>query len=79
MVHTHKKKNNNKKSLINFFFKKKRHHRSDAYSSFVALIAIGGTYAGIPLFDPLGGILVSGMILKSGSEIMWSSSRELLD
>ncbi|GAA5810020.1 hypothetical protein MFLAVUS_003435 [Mucor flavus] len=55
------------------------HHRSDAYSSFVALIAIGGTYAGIPIFDPLGGMLVSCMILKSGSEIMWSSSRELLD
>ncbi|GAA5803425.1 hypothetical protein HPULCUR_008907 [Helicostylum pulchrum] len=56
-----------------------KHHRSDAYSSFVALIAIGGTYAGIPIFDPLGGMLVSCMILKSGSEIMWSSSRELLD
>ncbi|KAG2236206.1 hypothetical protein INT48_003825 [Thamnidium elegans] len=55
------------------------HHRSDAYSSFVALMAIGGTYAGIPIFDPLGGILVSCMILKSGSEIMWSSSKELLD
>lgn len=45
----------------------------------MALIAIGGTYAGIPIFDPLGGMLVSCMILKSGSEIMWSSSRELLD
>jgi divalent metal cation (Fe/Co/Zn/Cd) transporter len=56
-----------------------RHHRSDAYSSFVALIAIGGTYAGIPIFDPLGGMIVSGMILKSGTDIMCQSTKELLD
>lgn len=56
-----------------------RHHRSDAYSSFVALMAIGGTYAGVPMFDPLGGIVVSCMILKSGASMMSQSSQELLD
>ncbi|KAI8642341.1 cation efflux protein [Parasitella parasitica] len=55
------------------------HHRSDAYSSFVALVAIGGSYAGMPIFDPLGGIVVSGMIFKSGLDIMRQSTRELLD
>ncbi|KAK4512896.1 uncharacterized protein ATC70_003606 [Mucor velutinosus] len=55
------------------------HHRSDAYSSFVALVAIGGSYAGMPIFDPLGGIVVSGMIFKSGVDIMRQSTRELLD
>ncbi|KAG2204672.1 hypothetical protein INT47_011967 [Mucor saturninus] len=55
------------------------HHRSDAYSSFVALMAIGGTYAGVPMFDPLGGIVVSCMILKSGASMMSQSSQELLD
>lgn len=69
----------NKHTKIQTFNTLKRHHRSDAYSSFVALIAIGGTYAGIPIFDPLGGMLVSCMILKSGASIMSQSSKELLD
>lgn len=56
-----------------------RHHRSDAYSSFVALVAIGGTYMGVPIFDPLGGMLVSGMILKSGADIMVNATQELMD
>lgn len=45
----------------------------------MALIAIGGTYAGFPLFDPLGGMVVSCMILKSGASMMSQSSQELLD
>lgn len=42
-------------------------------------MAIGGTYAGIPIFDPLGGMVVSCMILKSGADIMCQSTNELLD
>ncbi|KAJ2962274.1 hypothetical protein NQZ79_g2444 [Umbelopsis isabellina] len=55
------------------------HHRSDAYSSVVALAAIGGSYAGIPVLDPLGGLAVSALILKSGGDVMVSSLRELVD
>ncbi|CAG8741971.1 32166_t:CDS:2, partial [Racocetra persica] len=55
------------------------HHRSDAASSLVAVISIGGSSFGFPLLDPIGGILVAGMILKSGIEIMISSLRELVD
>ncbi|KAI9270436.1 cation efflux family-domain-containing protein [Phascolomyces articulosus] len=55
------------------------HHRSDAYSSAVALVAILGSYAGIPVLDPLGGILVSGIVLKQGSGILSSSLSELMD
>ncbi|KAI9027626.1 hypothetical protein CLU79DRAFT_697643 [Phycomyces nitens] len=46
------------------------HHRSDAYSSMVALVAIGGSYAGLPVLDPLGGLLVAGMILKSEQDLI---------
>lgn len=42
-------------------------------------MAIGGTYAGVPMFDPLGGMVVSCMILKSGANLMSQSSQELLD
>ena len=31
------------------------HHRSDALSSIVAVAGIGGTLAGVPCLDPLGG------------------------
>ncbi|KAI8077821.1 cation efflux family-domain-containing protein [Halteromyces radiatus] len=55
------------------------HHRSDAFSSMIALVAIGGSYAGIPVLDPLGGLLVSGFIVKSGASIMNNSVKELID
>ncbi|CAI2187942.1 4293_t:CDS:2, partial [Funneliformis geosporum] len=55
------------------------HHRSDAASSVVALGAIMGSYLGFPFLDPLGGILVAGMIMKSGFEIMLDSLKELVD
>ncbi|KAI8576846.1 hypothetical protein K450DRAFT_254580 [Umbelopsis ramanniana AG] len=55
------------------------HHRSDAFSSVVALAAIGGSYAGIPILDPLGGLAVSALILKTGGDIMASSLKELCD
>ena len=29
----------------------------------------GGAWAGFPVLDPLGGLLVSGMIFKNGAEV----------
>ncbi|RIA91710.1 cation efflux family-domain-containing protein [Glomus cerebriforme] len=55
------------------------HHRSDAASSLVALGAIVGSYVGFPFLDPMGGMLVAGMILKSGFEVMFDSLKELVD
>ncbi|KAI8983089.1 cation efflux family-domain-containing protein [Pilobolus umbonatus] len=55
------------------------HHRSDAYSSAVALVAIVGSYAGLPVLDPLGGIVVSAMLFKSTIGIFKSSLNDLMD
>ncbi|XP_020250349.1 metal tolerance protein C1 isoform X2 [Asparagus officinalis] len=55
------------------------HHRSDAVSSVVALIGVGGTMLGMPFLDPVAGILVSGMILKAGIETGYRSVMELVD
>ncbi|KAK9767667.1 mitochondrial metal transporter [Basidiobolus ranarum] len=55
------------------------HHRSDAYSSMVAVAAIIGAYAGFPALDPIGGIIVSGMILKSGVGMGLGALKELTD
>ncbi|KAI9910525.1 hypothetical protein PsorP6_010222 [Peronosclerospora sorghi] len=55
------------------------HHRSDAVTSIVALSGIGLSLAGFPLFDPLAGIAVGGIILKMGAEMGWDSITELCD
>ncbi|KAL7151216.1 hypothetical protein ABFS83_04G016600 [Erythranthe nasuta] len=55
------------------------HHRSDAISSVVALVGVGGSILGVRFFDPLAGLLVSGMIFKAGLESGYQSILELVD
>jgi cation diffusion facilitator family transporter len=55
------------------------HHRSDAVTSIVAMGGIGLSLAGFPVFDPIAGIAVGGIILKMGGEIGWHSIQELCD
>ncbi len=55
------------------------HHRSDAISSVVALIGIGGAQWGFPVLDPIAGILVAGWIIKTGLTIGYNSVKELSD
>jgi len=56
------------------------HHRSDAYSSLVAFFAILGTwfFPAIPL-DPLGGLLVSIVILQQGLGLFSGALHDLSD
>jgi len=56
------------------------HHRSDAYSSLVAFFAILGTwfFPTIPL-DPLGGLLVSIVILQQGLGLFRGALKDLSD
>jgi cation diffusion facilitator family transporter len=57
------------------------HHRSDAYSSILALIAIGLAMY-FPVFiaaDSAAGLLVAGMICMTGAEIMGESIKQLTD
>ncbi|KQK21720.1 metal tolerance protein 2 [Brachypodium distachyon] len=55
------------------------HHRADAISSVVALVGVGGSILGVPLLDPLAGLVVSGMILKAGVQTGYESILELVD
>ena len=55
------------------------HHRSDALSSVVALVGIGGCACGVPLLDPLAGVVVSALILKEGASIGSQALGELTD
>ncbi|KAI0035905.1 cation efflux family-domain-containing protein [Vararia minispora EC-137] len=56
------------------------HHRSDAYSSAVALVAILGStfFPALPL-DPIGGVLVSLVIMRQGLSISVGAFKELTD
>ncbi|KAI8799379.1 cation efflux family-domain-containing protein [Cladochytrium replicatum] len=55
------------------------HHRSDAAGSLVALVGVGGAVFGAQWLDPLGGMLVSGMIIQSGLSVVVPALRELTD
>ncbi|WP_025847084.1 cation diffusion facilitator family transporter [Brevibacillus agri] len=61
-------------------------HRSDVYSSFAALVGIGGAIAGEWLgvawmlyLDPAAGIFVSALVLKMAYSIMMESIHSTLD
>ncbi|KAJ1960853.1 mitochondrial metal transporter [Dispira parvispora] len=55
------------------------HHRSDALSSIVAVVAILGAQFGLPVLDPLGGLLVGAILLKNGIQIGSDAFKELTD
>lgn len=55
------------------------HHRSDAISSVVVMIGVGGTMAGLPYLDAIAAVGVALMIAKVGWDLAWHSLRELVD
>lgn len=53
------------------------HHRIDSLSSFVALLAIGGGYiyhGAAAFLDPIGGMIISWMVIKGG----WGNTKQAL-
>ncbi len=55
------------------------HARSDALSSLVVAIGIGGNLLGYPLLDPLAALLVGGMVGKMGWEFALNAFHDLTD
>lgn len=55
------------------------HHRSDAVSSIIVLIGIGGALMGYPLLDAYAAIIVAVMIMKIGVELAYHGIMELVD
>jgi cation diffusion facilitator family transporter len=55
------------------------HHRSDALSSVVALVGVAGSLAGVPLADPVGGIVIAGLILRVSADLFHEAFKELTD
>jgi cation diffusion facilitator family transporter len=55
------------------------HHRSDAISSVVVLIGIGGSILGLTYFDALAAIGLGMMIIRMGMTLSWNALKELID
>jgi cation diffusion facilitator family transporter len=55
------------------------HSRSDAFSSIVVLIGIGGVILGHPYWDAVAAVVVAAMIAKIGFDLVRSSTLELID
>jgi cation diffusion facilitator family transporter len=55
------------------------HHRSDALSSLVVAVGIGGSLMNFSYFDAIAAIVVAVMIIKVGAQLSWTSLRELVD
>lgn len=55
------------------------HARSDAASSLVVAIGIGGSLAGFPFLEPLAAAVVGFIILSMGLRLGWKAVSELID
>jgi len=55
------------------------HARSDAASSLVVAIGIGGNLLGVPLFDPIAAAIVGFMVGKTGWSFLWEALHDLTD
>jgi cation diffusion facilitator family transporter len=54
-------------------------HRSDVLASISVLLGVAGARLGYPILDPLAGILVSLIILKTGISIYLEAIEDLMD
>jgi len=55
------------------------HARSDAASSLVVAIGIGGNLLGLPLLDPISALVVGLMVCKMGWSFSWDAIHDLTD
>ncbi len=55
------------------------HARSDAASSLIAVVGIGGSLLGFPLLDPIAALIVGLMVLRMGGKFFWHSLNDLMD
>ena len=55
------------------------HHRSDAVSSVVVLVGVGGALLGFPWLDLAAALVVGAMVAKVGWDLAWGAMRELVD
>ena len=55
------------------------HSRSDAFSSIVVIIGVGGSMLGIYWLDAVAAVIVALMIIQVAAGMIWRSAQELID
>ena len=55
------------------------HARSDAASSLVVALGIGGNLLGYPLLDPIAALIVGLMVARMGGQFTWDALHDLVD
>lgn len=55
------------------------HARSDAASSLVVALGIGGNLLGYPILDPIAALVVGLMVSRMGWEFTWNALHDLMD
>jgi cation diffusion facilitator family transporter len=55
------------------------HARSDAASSLVVALGIGGNLLGYPILDPIAALIVGLMVSRMGWEFTWNALHDLMD
>ena len=55
------------------------HSRTDALSSVIVVIGVGGVMLGYPYLDGIAAVAVAMMIGKIGWDLVWNSLKELID
>ncbi len=55
------------------------HHRTDALSSIVVFVAVGGALLGFAWLDQIAAIIVGFMVARIGVKLIWDSLKELVD
>lgn len=55
------------------------HTRSDVFTSFAVLISLAAAWAGYPVLDPIGGLVIAVFIAHTGIEIARDTTRVLAD
>jgi len=55
------------------------HSRTDAFSSVIVLVGVTGSMAGIHWLDSVAAVFIAFIVLKVGGQLVWDSSKELVD
>lgn len=55
------------------------HARSDAASSLVVALGIGGNLLGYPMLDPVAALIVGLMVARVGLKFFWNALQDLMD
>ncbi|SDV48585.1 cation diffusion facilitator family transporter [Chitinasiproducens palmae] len=55
------------------------HARSDAASSLIVALGVGGSLLGLPIFDPLAAAVVGVLVGRIGARFAWAAAQDLAD